>query len=134
MRGYRKSCCKVCCTDRHCTGCRVCRGCHNGPVRGGYDGLVVLCAVTRESLPNQPVIVSRKAARGGGKAEEKLPDHEMFSISLETLLSTHFMYGDPEWHTRCVPSARTSILLGDGIEDLRKSRKYSGYVVYVAYR
>ncbi len=29
--------------------------------RGNYDGLVVLTAVTRESLPNQPIVVSKKS-------------------------------------------------------------------------
>ena len=65
---------------------------------------------------------------------EKLPDHEMFAISLETLLSTHFMYGDVDFQKNCVPSARTSILLGETADDLRKQKKFSGYVVYVAYR
>ena len=60
MRGYRKSCCKTCCQDKSCTGCTVCKKCLNGPIRGNYDGLVVLTAVTRESLPNQPVIVSKR--------------------------------------------------------------------------
>ena len=35
-----------------CQGCRKCNGCLNGPVRGNYDGLVVLSAVTKETLPN----------------------------------------------------------------------------------
>ena len=64
----------------------------------------------------------------------QLPDHELFSISLETLLSTHFMYGDPEWHTRCVASARTSNMLGETQDENRRHKKFSGYVVYVAYR
>ena len=68
------------------------------------------------------------------KPESHLPDHEMFAISLETLLSTHFMYGDPDFASRCVPSARSSILLGETIDDFRRHKKYSGYVVYVAYR
>lgn len=68
------------------------------------------------------------------KPESHLPDHEMFAISLETLLSTHFMYGDPDFSSRCVPSARSSILLGETIDDFRRHKKYSGYVVYVAYR
>jgi hypothetical protein len=39
-------------------GCRKCNGCLNGPVRGNYDGLVVLCAVTKETLPNVGTTVS----------------------------------------------------------------------------
>jgi hypothetical protein len=30
----------------------------NGPVRGNYDGLVALCAVTKETLPNAGSVVS----------------------------------------------------------------------------
>ena len=67
-------------------------------------------------------------------SSSQLPDHELFSISLETLLSTHFMYGDPEWHTRCVASARTSNMLGETQDENRRHKKFSGYVVYVAYR
>jgi hypothetical protein len=112
----------VCCQDATCSGCRNCRGCANGPIRGAYDGLVVLCSVTRESLPNLPIVLSARKALSRKPLEEtgRLPDHELFSISLETLLSTHFMYGDPDFVTKCVPSARTSILLGETVDDLRK--------------
>ncbi len=68
-------------------------------VRGNYDGLVVLTAVTRESLPNQPIVVSRKSILSR-KQEEKLADHELFALSLESVLSTHFMYGDVEYAVR----------------------------------
>ena len=44
------------------------------------------------------------------------------------------MYGDPEWHTRCVASARTSNMLGETQDENRRHKKFSGYVVYVAYR
>ncbi len=54
---------QVCCHDRNCPGCTTCRNkCVNGPVRGNYDGLVVLTAVTRDSLPNQPIVVSKRTA------------------------------------------------------------------------
>ena len=33
-------------------GCRNCRGCLNTPIRGNYDGLVVLTVVTKDILPN----------------------------------------------------------------------------------
>ncbi len=124
----------MCCNDRHCTGCKSCRNCTNGPIRGNYDGLVVLCSITRESLPNQPVVVSSRRNIINRKTEDKLPDHELFSISLEMLLSTHFMYGDPEFHHRCVASARTSNMLGETQDENRRHKKFSGYVVYVAYR
>ena len=45
------------------------------------------------------------------------------------------MYGDPDYHQRCVASSRTALLLGEvSNDDYRKHKKYSGYVVYVAYR
>lgn len=51
--------------------------------RGNYDGLVVLCAITRESLPNQPIIVSsRKQISIRRNEDNRLPDHELFAISL----------------------------------------------------
>ena len=93
----------------------------------------MLCAITRESLPNQPIIVSSRKALSK-KTEDRLPDHEMFTISLETLLSTHFMYGDLDYAMRCVASSRASMLLGETHDDSRRHKKYSGYVVYVAYR
>ena len=75
LRGYRKPCCKVCCNDRHCSGCRNCRNCTNGPIRGNYDGLVALCAVTRESLPNQPIILSARK-NISRKTEDKARDFQ----------------------------------------------------------
>ena len=79
-------------------------------------------------------IVAEVQPAPGPHSPLQLPDHELFSISLETLLSTHFMYGDPEWHTRCVASARTSNMLGETQDENRRHKKFSGYVVYVAYR
>jgi len=102
QRGYRKSCCKVCCTDKHCSGCHSCRRCQNGPVRGNYDGLVVLTAVTRDTLPNQPIIVSKRTSISR-KVDDRKADHELFAHSLENVLSTHFMYGDLEYSVRDYP-------------------------------
>lgn len=58
MRGFRRKCCKVCCDDTTCTGCTTCRGCTNGPIRGNYDGLVVLTAITKETLPNYHTVMT----------------------------------------------------------------------------
>lgn len=136
MRGYRKRCCKVCCTDVTCSGCNVCKGCINSPIRGNYDGLVVLTAVTRETLPNISTIVTghTQAAR---KNQERHLDHENFSVTLESMLTAHFMYGgdQPELQIKCVPSNRTSIMMGDSIDDGKlKQKRFTSYVVYVAYR
>ena len=48
------------------------------------------------------------------------------------------MYGgdQPNLQLKCVPTARMAIMTGDSIEDgrFKKSKTYSSYVVYVAYR
>ena len=48
----RKSCCKVCCQEKLCSGCsKMDCECKNGPIRGNYDGLVVLACVTKDTTP-----------------------------------------------------------------------------------
>ncbi len=42
VRGYRKPCCKVCCSDRHCTGCSKCIKCVNGPTRKGRSSKEII--------------------------------------------------------------------------------------------
>lgn len=135
MRGYRKKCCKVCCTDITCNGCGVCKGCTNSPIRGNYDGLVVLTAVTRDSLPNYHTVMTGSTVQSR-KNQEKFLDHENFSVTLESALTSHFMYGgDPELQLKCVPTSRMAVLTGDSIDDGRtKQKKFSAYVLYVAYR
>jgi len=49
-RKLKKSCCSLCCMDTSCSGCRSCL-CRSGPVRGGYDGLIVLSCLTRSAFP-----------------------------------------------------------------------------------
>ena len=42
------------CGLRYCLqGCKLCRGCLNSPIRGSYDGLVVLAAVTKDMMPKK---------------------------------------------------------------------------------
>ena len=73
----RKSCCKVCCEEKLCCGCSSldCE-CKNGPVRGNYDGLVVLACINKESSP---------------KTSPGKMDHEDLSLILEYSLTVHFM-------------------------------------------
>ena len=49
-RRLRRSCCSLCCSDDCCAGCRSCL-CRAGPVRGQYDGLVVLTCLVTRTLP-----------------------------------------------------------------------------------
>ena len=138
VRGFRKKCCKVCCVDLTCNGCGVCRGCTNNPVRGNYDGLVVLAAITQETLPNyanaglaKPLPASRR------KPPESFQDHEHFVLALEGALSAAFMYsGDPDLQLKCVPTNRAAVSLGESVDDLRlsKQKKFVAYAIYVAYR
>jgi hypothetical protein len=119
-----------------CNGCGVCKGCTNSPIRGNYDGMVVLSAITRETLPNYNTVITG-ATLQARRNQEKFLDHENFAVTLETSLTSHYMYGgkQPELQLKCVPSARTSIMMGDAIDDGKlKQKKFSSYVVYVAYR
>ena len=120
-RGLRKSCCKVsrvtchvlcvtcqvscvmchavlvqvCCQERLCGGCgRAECECRGGVVRGGYDGLVVLACVTRDTAPRPGRL-----------------DHEEVALVLECSLTTHFMQcGDPGLARTIVHSGRDSFL------------------------
>ena len=130
VRGYRKKCCKVCCEDITCNGCGTCNGCHNSPIRGNYDGLVVLTAITREALPTYVPTNSLQVRR----QQEKLLDQGHFAVTLESALTSHFMYGGDEYQ-RCVPTNTMAIGAGDSVDDGRSHKKReTSYVVYVAYR
>ena len=79
-RGLRKSCCKVCCSDTQCGGCRECL-CRQGPVRGHYDGLVVLTCLTKQTVPRGSLL--------------KI-DHEDLAVALEHALTVHCMQEDSD--------------------------------------
>jgi len=116
-RGFRKSCCKLCCNDKTCNGCKECL-CRQGPVRGSYDGMVMLTAITKECLqPNTGIKV----------------DHEDFTNALECALTTHFMYEDNELSNKCCHSGKLTFL-SEYNPKLGKAKKYPAYVLYVAYR
>ena len=96
-------------------GCGLCSGCNKSPIRGNYDGLVVLAAVTRETLPNYPNY-ARANTMQAKKQQEKLLDHVQFAMNLEYTLTTHFMYnGNSEYQSKCVPSTRMAIAAGEAI-------------------
>ena len=131
-RGYRKRCCKNCCVDMSCSGCGLCRGCIASPVRGNYDGLVVLAAITRESLPNYPQVM--RETRGHIRRQlERTLDHGQFAQHLEFSLTSHFMYASvpPDLQNKCVPSARMASVPGEMLE---KPKKFLAHAIYVAYR
>ena len=114
----------------------MCKGCNNAPIRGNYDGLVVLAAVTRETLPNYPN-ATRATTLQAKKQQEKLLDHVQFALNLEFALTSHFMYSgnNAELQPKCVPSNRMAVAAGDSIDDGKsKPKKFPSYVIYVAYR
>jgi len=116
-RGFRKSCCKVCCVDKLCAGCKDCL-CKQGPLRGAYDGMVVLACVTKESLP--------RAMQG------KL-DQEDLGVALEVQLTMAFMQQGGELGSRVVHTGRDKFL-GELSPKLGKPKKHPAYCVYLAYR
>ena len=138
-RGLRKSCCKVCCQEKLCSGCnRINCECKNGPIRGNYDGLVVLACITKDTTP-----------RTG--PSHKI-DHEDLSFMLEYGLTVHFMQSsDPSLSKTVVPSGRDIFLQVKIFRNksnhsnilqlsqehnpkLGKPKKHPAYCVYMAYR
>ena len=64
-------------------------------------------------------------------------DHGHYAVSLESALTSHFMYSDDngDMQTKCVPTTRMAISSGDAVDDGRfKQKKFTAYAVYVAYR
>ena len=116
-RGLRKSCCKVCCNDKLCGGCKDCL-CRQGPIRGHYDGMVVLTCITKDSTP---------------RANPGKMDHEDLSISLEHSLTIHFMQLDTELGRAVVHTGREKFLQEHNPK-LGKAKKHPAYCLYVAYR
>ncbi|XP_023323509.1 uncharacterized protein LOC111697665 [Eurytemora carolleeae] len=114
-RGLRKSCCKICCADKLCGGCKDCL-CKHGPVRGGYDGLVVLAAITRDSVA--------KSISGN-----TILDPEDFSLALEFSLTLHYLQTD----SRIVYSSREKFT-NEHNPKLGKVKKHPAYCIYLAYR
>ena len=97
-RGLRKSCCKVCCPEKLCSGCnKMDCECKNGPIRGNYDGLVVLACVTKDTAPRSGPIIKI--------------DHEDLSLMLEYGLTVHFMQSaDPSLSKTVVHTGRDIFL------------------------
>ena len=93
----------------------ACR-CRHGPVRGQYDGMMVLACITKESIP---------------KAISCRMDHEDFSIMLEYFLTLHFMQTVSYPGNTVVQGGR-----GKFIEDQlnAKTKKAAAFCVYLAYR
>jgi hypothetical protein len=116
-RGLRKTCCKVCCNDKLCGGCKDCL-CRQGPVRGHYDGMVILTCITKDSAPRT----------SPGKM-----DHEDLAISLEHSLTIHFMQLDTDLGRAVVHTGREKFLQEHNPK-LGKAKKHPAYCLYVAYR
>ena len=89
--------CQVCCQEKLCSGCprQECE-CKQGPVRGNYDGLVVLACLTRDTTPRS----------GPGKI-----DQEDLALMLEYGLTVHFMqHSDPSLCKTVVHTGRDVFL------------------------
>ena len=104
----KKSCCKVCCSDMHCEGCRECQ-CREGPIRGLYDGLVVLTCLTRHSLPSHCLAKM---------------DQEDLAITLVQSLTMNSMQAE----MTLVQTGRERFLPDIG------GKKFPAYCVFMAYR
>ena len=137
-------------------GCQKCLGCYNGPIRGNYDGLVVLAAITKDTLP--PTFISDQDLKGDSskKGIKRPSDHELYALNLEQALVSHFKYSEVEYSARCVWNRRaafemeqasnekmvngeadsflSSAFAKRGLEQRTNNRKSHGYVIYVAYR
>ncbi|CAB4055533.1 unnamed protein product [Lepeophtheirus salmonis] len=109
---------------------------------GYYDGLVVLSAIKKESLPNQFTVIPPGASihdirsRRGRQELDKRLDPEEYAVTLEGLLTAHYQYGgDMDMANLVVTSQKMAIILGE-VEEIEKkrTRKYPAYAVYVAYR
>ena len=116
-RGLRKSCCKVCCSDTQCGGCRECL-CRQGPVRGLYDGLVILTCLTRQSVPRDCLA--------------KI-DHEELAVALEHSLTVHCMQADSGLGGTVVHTGRDKFIPEHNYK-LGKPKKHAAYCLYLAYR
>jgi hypothetical protein len=45
-------------------------------------------------------------------------DHENFAIAVETVLTSHFMYGnESDLLMKCVPTSRMAVMVGDAIPE-----------------
>ena len=116
----------------------------NSPVRGNYDGLVVLAAVTKDMMPTKDLNDVSGLANSTRKNLDPTLDHEYYCLALETGLSNHFMFSELEYSARCVVGNKAAAGMGDAISvtlnpaDFGGKRdqaaKHPGYVVYVAYR
>ena len=137
-------------------GCKKCSGCINGPIRGNYDGLVVLTVITKDVLPAS-LVLEPESGRGLQKKEIKQPsDHEIYALNLEQALVSHFKYSETDYSARCAwnrraffeteqssnektkngesPTFQTSGFAKRGSEPRISNKKVHGYVIYVTYR
>jgi len=52
------------------------------------------------------------------RKEERYLDHENFAIAVETVLTSHFMYGnESDLLMKCVPTSRMAVMVGDAIPE-----------------
>ena len=134
-------------------GCKKCNGCLSSPIRGNYDGMVILAVVTKDILPFSSVSTLDLANVNIRNLDQNL-DHERFAVYLETALTTHFMFREVDYCMKCVSTPKVAFAMEEAINSKRlmdpammgllggsenqdfseKNKKFPGYAVYLGYR
>ena len=131
-------------------GCKKCSGCLNSPIRGNYDGMVILSVITKDILPFASV-PTYDITNVNLRNKDQYMDHERFAVYLETALTSHFMFKEKELALKCVSTSKVAYAMEEAIsakssidptmlgllganKDSEKTKKFPGYVIYVGYR
>ena len=131
-------------------GCKKCNGCLNSPIRGNYDGLVILSVITKDILPFASIPVS-DVTNVTIRNKDQYMDHERFAVYLENVLTSHFMFREKEFALKCVSTSKVAYAMEEAISSKRsidpimlgllgadkdsiKTRKFPGYAIYLGYR
>lgn len=125
----------------------------SSPIRGNYDGMVILAVVTKDILPFSSVSTLDLANVNIRNLDQNL-DHERFAVYLETALTTHFMFREVDCCIKCVSTPKVAFAMEEAINSKRlmdpammgllggsenqdfseKNKKFPGYAVYLGYR
>ena len=130
-------------------GCKKCNGCLNSPIRGNYDGMVILAAITKDILPFSTIPVD-DVTNVNLKNKDQYMDHERFAVYLESELTSHFMFKEKDYALKCASTSKVAYAMEESISSKPaidpamlsmigaskddKSKKCPGYVIYLGYR
>lgn len=130
-------------------GCKKCNGCLNSPIRGNYDGMVILAAITKDILPFSALPVD-EVTNANPKNKDQYIDHERFAVYLESELTSHFMFKEKGYALQCASTSKVAYAMDESISSKPaidpamlsmigaskddKSKKCPGYVIYPGYR